>query len=92
MTQQQLQQTQQQRDSANEATGMALVEQQWDEIRKNYPDWYARYDESMPDTTASRSEMAELWASAPTPWAAALIYGKFSLRLEISAHTDIAFL
>ncbi|HWT18188.1 MAG TPA: hypothetical protein VN280_04685 [Variovorax sp.] len=85
------QQTQQQRDSANEAAGMALVEQQWDEIRKKYPAWYARYDELMPDTTANRSEMAELWATAPTPWAAALIYGKFTLRLEISVHAEMPF-
>lgn len=83
--------SQQQRDSANEAAGMALVEHQWDEIRKNHPDWYARYDEVMPDTTGSRSEMAELWASAPTPWAQALIYGKFTLRLEISTHTGMPF-
>ncbi|SCX72637.1 hypothetical protein [Variovorax sp. EL159] len=82
---------QQQRDSANEAAGMALVEQQWDEIRKDHPDWYARYDQVMPDTAASRSEMAELWATAPTPWAAALIYGKLTLRLEISVHAGMQF-
>lgn len=85
------QQTQQQIDSANEAAGMALVEAQWDEIRGRFPDWYARYDELMPDTAASRSELAELWATAPTPWAAALIYGKFTLRLEISVHAGMPF-
>lgn len=85
------QQNQQQRDSANEATSMAQVERHWDEIRQNYPDWYARYDELMPDTTATRSEMAELWATAPTPWAAGVVYGKFTLRLEISAHTGMPF-
>lgn len=78
-------------DSANEATSMAQVERHWYEIRQNYPDWYARYDELMPDTTATRSEMAALWASAPTPWAAGVVYGKFTLRLETSAHTGRPF-
>lgn len=82
---------QQQRDSANEAESMALVEHQWDQIRKDHPDWYARYDESMPDTAASRSALAELWATAPTPWAAGVVYGKFTLRLEISTHTGMSF-
>ncbi|WP_298706049.1 hypothetical protein [Variovorax gossypii] len=85
------QETQIKQDSANEAAGMAKVEAQWEEIRKKYPDWYALYDEVMPDTAASRSELAELWATAPTPWAAGVVYGKFTLRLEISAHTGIAF-
>ncbi|EJL76621.1 hypothetical protein AB4142_05885 [Variovorax sp. 2RAF20] len=85
------QQTQQEIDTANEAAGMALVEQKWDEIRREHPAWYARYDDLMPDTTANRSEMAELWATAPTPWAAALIYGKFGLRLEISVHAGMPF-
>ncbi len=85
------QQTQQQRDSANEADSMARVEQQWDEIRRKHPAWYARYDELLLDSVASRSEMAELWATAPTPWAAGVVYGKFTLRLEISAHTGLSF-
>lgn len=83
--------TQLQHDSANEAAGMAVAQAQWDEIRQNHPDWYARYDELMPDSSATRSEMAELWATAPTPWAAGVVYGKFTLRLEISAHTGMPF-
>ena len=84
-------QQQRDRDSANEATSMAQVEHQWDQIRKDHPDWYARYDELLLDSVASRSEMAELWVTAPTPWAAGVIYGKFTLRLEISAHTGLEF-
>lgn len=85
------QQTQQQLDSANEATGMARVEAHWEEIRKKSPAWYARYDDVMPDTAASRSELAALWATAPTAFAAGVVYAKFSLRLEISVHAGTPF-
>ena len=85
------QQDQQARDSENEALGMAAAAKQMDELQRKYPDWYAMYDEVMPDSLATRSEMAELWATAPTPWAQALIYGKFTIRQEIAAHTGIPF-
>ncbi|MBS0454093.1 MAG: hypothetical protein JSS14_22550 [Proteobacteria bacterium] len=83
--------TQQARDRENEALGMAEAARHMDEIQRKYPDWYAMYDLVMPDSLASRSEMAELWATAPTPWAQALIYGKFTIRQEIAAHTGIPF-
>lgn len=83
--------TQLDRDSENEYAAMENTTAYWEAIRTKYPDWYAMYEDVMPDTVATRSEMIELWTTAPTDWAKGLIYGKFTLRLEIAAHTGIAF-
>ncbi|WP_162590617.1 hypothetical protein [Variovorax sp. RA8] len=70
---------------------MATAIVEMDALEKNHPEWYAMFNDVLPDSLASRAELAELWATAPTPFANALIYGKFTLRLEIAAHTGIPF-
>ena len=83
--------TQLDQDSVNEYATMESTAAHWETIRTKYPDWHAMYEDVMPDTVATRSEMIELWTTAPTDWAKGVMYGKFTLRLEIAAHTGIAF-
>lgn len=74
-----------------EAIGMASATVEMDALEAKYPDWMATYNEVLPDSLATRAELSELWATAPTPFAQGLIYGKFAMRLEIAAHTGIPF-
>lgn len=74
-----------------ETIGMAIATAEMDAIEANHPEWYAMYNEVLPDTAATRAELAELWATAPTPFANACIYSKMAMRLEIAAHTGIPF-
>lgn len=75
----------------HESIGMSVASGQMDALEANHPEWYATYNEVLSDSLATRAELAELWATAPTPFANALIYGKFAMRLEIAAHTGIPF-
>ncbi|KWT65045.1 hypothetical protein APY03_7498 [Variovorax sp. WDL1] len=70
---------------------MSFATAEMDALETSHPEWYATYNDVLPDFLASRAELAELWATAPTPFANALIYGKISMRLEIAAHTGIPF-
>jgi len=83
--------TEQQQNIDHESVGMAFATAAMDTLEANHPEWYATYNEVLPDSAATRAELAELWATAPTPFAQGLIYGKFGMRLEIAAHTGIPF-
>lgn len=60
-------------------------------LRSQFPDWVAAYDDLLPDAVATREEMASMMVAAPTPFALGLMWGKFTSRQEIAAHTGIAF-
>jgi hypothetical protein len=75
----------------HESIGMASAVSGMDALEAHHPEWYATYNEVLPDSAATRAELAELWATAPTEFAKGLIYGKFGMRLEIAAHTGIPF-
>ena len=75
----------------HESIGKSFATAEMDALETSHPEWYAMYNDVLPDSAASRAELAELWATAPTPFANALIYGKFTMRLEIAAHTGIPF-
>ena len=60
------------------------------ELADKYPDWWALYEDALPDT-APRGELIELMDAAPNDFALALVYGKFTLRIEIAAITGRSF-
>jgi len=75
----------------HERIGMSAATSEMDALEANHPEWFAMFNDVLPDSAASRAELAELWATAPTPFANGLIYSKFTSRLEIAAHTGIPF-
>lgn len=80
-----------QQDVDHESIGMGMANKGMDFLEANHPEWYATYNDVLPDSLATRAELGELWATAPTEFACALIYAKFTSRLEIAAHTGLAF-
>lgn len=55
-----------------------------------HPEWYEHFEDTFPDS-APRAEVVELMRTAPNDFAHGLMYGKFTLRLEIEAMTGRAF-
>lgn len=60
------------------------------ELERHHPDWYELYEDTSPDT-ASRADVVELMYSAPTDFALGLLYGKFTMRVEIASITGREF-
>lgn len=60
------------------------------ELSSKFPDWYELYDETLPDN-APREEVVELLRTAPNDFAMGLLYGKFTMRLELEAMTGRPF-
>jgi hypothetical protein len=60
------------------------------ELMRVFPDWFYLYDDTNPDT-AKRTELVDLLESAPNLFAMGLIYGKFTMRLELAAVTGRSF-
>ncbi|MES2977565.1 MAG: hypothetical protein V4731_04010 [Pseudomonadota bacterium] len=77
-------------ENIDERQALGKCESHMDALALAYPDWYALYDITMPDS-ASRAEVVELLSTAPNDFALALMYGKYTMRLEIAAITGREF-
>lgn len=77
-------------DNTTEGFALAACEKKMVELQVNHPDWYELFEDTFPDN-APREEVVELMASAPTDFAKGLMFGKFSMRLELEAVTGRAF-
>jgi hypothetical protein len=59
-------------------------------LRVKHPDWFELFDDILPDN-APRADVVELMASAPNDFAKGLMYGKFTMRVELEAVTGRTF-
>lgn len=73
-------------DNRAEREALAHAEREMAKLEAEFPEWWAFYDEVMPDI-APRADVVELLRTAPNDAARMLIYGKFTMRLEIAAIT-----
>jgi len=73
-------------DFLEERRALASAEFQMAKLEREFPDWWALFDDTLPDM-APRAEVVELMLSAPNPFALGLLYGKFTMRQEIAAIT-----
>jgi len=69
---------------------LAKCERQMDDISLTFAEWYAFYEDVAPDN-APREDLIELLRTAPNAFAQGLVYGKFTMRLEIAAITGREF-
>jgi len=69
-----------------EGAALKLVEAQMRQLEREFPEWFAYFDETGPDV-ARREEVVELMATAPNAFALGLLFGKYSMRIEIESIT-----
>lgn len=74
----------------NEIDATRRCDLKMQDLQRGHPDWYELFDDTLPDS-APRQEVVELMMSAPNDFAMGLMYGKFTMRLEIEAMTGRAF-
>lgn len=77
-------------DSTTEGIALASCERKMNELQSLHPDWYELFEDTLPDN-APRAEVVELMLSAPNDFSKGLMFGKFSMRLELEAVTKRAF-
>lgn len=77
-------------DATAEGQALSTCEKKLNDVRAKFPDWYELLEETFPDN-APRAEVVELLQSAPNDFAMGLMFGKFSMRLELEAVTGRAF-
>lgn len=73
-----------------ESQAMFSCERSMQDLQARHPDWFELYDDTVPDN-APRADVVELLASAPNDFAKGLMYGKFTMRVELEAVTGRAF-
>lgn len=61
------------------------------QLRQEYADWFAEYEDAGVDLEADRQQMEALLQSAPTPFLKGMMYGKLAMRMQISNLTERAF-
>jgi hypothetical protein len=77
-------------EARQEQEAIELCDRKMHELSTKHPAWFELYDETLPDN-APRAEVVELMATAPTDFAIGLLYGKFTMRLELEAITGRPF-
>ena len=77
-------------DTRDETLATERCEKKMQELQRLHADWFELFDDTLPDS-APRLEVAELMLSAPNDFALGLMYGKFTMRLELEAMTGRAF-
>lgn len=73
-------------DFREERDALLLASTHLSKLEREFPGWWARFDDTSPDT-APRAEVLELMTSAPNSFALGVLYGKYTMRLEINAMT-----
>lgn len=61
------------------------------DMRKQYPEWFAEYDDSAVDTAADRSTIEAFMRTAPNEALRYMLFGKLVLRTQIAAITERPF-
>lgn len=74
----------------NEMLATSRCDTKMQEVQRIHADWFELFEDTLPDS-APREEVIELMLSAPNDFALGLMYGKFTLRLELEAITGRAF-
>lgn len=77
-------------DARDETLATERCDKKMQELQRLYADWFELFDDTLPDS-APRQEVVELMMSAPNDFALGLMYGKFTMRLELEAMTGRAF-
>lgn len=77
-------------NEASEATAITRCDARMHDLREHHGDWFELFDDTLPDS-APRAEVVELMMSAPNDFALGLMYGKFTMRLELEAVTGRTF-
>ena len=83
-------QNDQNENSPTEVIAIARCDKKINDLREQHADWFELFDDTLPDS-APRAEVVELMASAPSDFALGLMYGKFTMRLELEAVTGREF-
>ena len=73
-----------------EQEAMQRCDRKMQELSVQFPAWFELYDETLPDN-APREEVVELMRSAPSDFAMGLLFGKFTMRLELETMTGRPF-
>ena len=75
---------------AVEVATLASCQSKLIQLQNQAPDWFAFYEDSMPDT-ADRATLVELLRTAPNDFAKGVLYGKFVMRMDMAAITGRGF-
>jgi hypothetical protein len=73
-----------------EAEGIECCQAEMKALREQHALWFYAYEDADPDT-AGPEEVLALLQSAPDGFAKGLIFGKFTLRMQIAAITGRGF-
>lgn len=73
-----------------EAAAITRCDKSMQDLQVQHPDWFELFDDTLPDS-APRAEVVELMHTAPNDFARGMMYGKFTMRLELEAVTGRAF-
>lgn len=58
--------------------------------REQAPEWFANYEDSMPDTS-DRATLVDLLRTAPNDFARGVLYGKFVMRMGMAEMSGRSF-
>lgn len=72
------------------AVVIACVERLTD-LERQYPEWFAEYEDAAVDTAADRAQIESLMATAPDEALRMMLFGKLVMRTQIAAITERAF-
>jgi hypothetical protein len=73
-----------------EAQGLALCQADMKQLRDQFSLWYFELEDTDPDT-ADVHAVLTLLESAPNAFARGMVFGKFTLRMQIAALTGRGF-
>lgn len=73
-----------------EREALERCDRKMQELSTKHPDWFELFDDTLPDN-APRSEVVELMQTAPSDFAMGLMYGKFTMRIELETMTGRPF-
>lgn len=76
--------------TSDEGIAVTRCDNKMIELERQFPSWFELFEDTEPDN-ALRFEVVELMASAPNDFALGLMYGKFTMRLEMESVTGRAF-
>lgn len=65
--------------------------EQMQNVSETHPQWWADYEDAQMDLGCDRSVLEGLLATAPTPFAAGVVFGKIVLRQQIASVTERPF-
>lgn len=73
-----------------EAQGLIQCQQEMSDLRQDHALWFSEFEDIDPDT-ADVEDVLSLLQTAPSGFAKGLIFGKFTLRMQLAAVTGRGF-